>query len=150
MKVFVPRNIEKWRLNMNFQVGPLNVSLVQLVLIAVWAWISLMVRNGLVKTGVGKVTAIVMVSPILGIFWFIAFFKISELSLIPYLAKVWRTRFLDTNKKFQRNTTSKIDPQEVAIKQTKAMYEDTQTQEVKTLDIEKIKENQTKSSDLLS
>jgi uncharacterized membrane protein YccF (DUF307 family) len=37
------------------------------------------------------------------IFITIAFFKISELSLIPFLAKLVRNNFFDTKKKFQEN-----------------------------------------------
>ncbi len=150
MKVFVPRNIEKWWFNMHFQLGPLNVSLIQLVLLAVGAWMALMVWNGVVKWSNSKALATILALPILLVFWFIAFFKVSELSLIPYLTKIFRNRFLDTNKKFQKNSTTKIDPLRVVIESSKAQFENTQIQEKKTLDVEEIGKNRTKSDDLLS
>jgi hypothetical protein len=39
----------------------------------------------------------------------VAFFKISELTLLPFIAKIIRTYFLDTTRKFQINWT-KPDP----------------------------------------
>lgn len=150
MKVFVPRNIEKWWFNMHFQLGPLNVSLIQLVLLAVGAWMALMVWNGVAKWSNSKALATIFAIPILWVFLFIAFFRISELPLIPFVAKLFRNRFLDTNKKFQRNSTTKIDPLHIAIESSKAQFEDTQVQEKKTLGIEEIGKNRTKSDDLLS
>lgn len=150
MKVFVPRNIEKWWFNMNFQLGPINVSLFQLVLIAIGAWIALMVWNAVAKWSGSSVLATALAIPILWVFLFIAFFRISELSLIPFIAKIFRNRFLDTNKKFQRNSTTKIDPLRVSIESSKAQFENTQKQEKKTLDIEEINKIRTKSDELLS
>jgi len=42
-------------------------------------------------------------SPILLIFAFVAFFKISEMSLLPFIAKLVRTYMLNTSRKFQVN-----------------------------------------------
>lgn len=59
--------------------------------------------NSLMKAGFNKVIAIMFSSPILLIFAIIAFFKVSELSLVPFLCKFVRNRFFDTMKKFQCN-----------------------------------------------
>ena len=55
------------------------------------------------KNGVAKYAAFLIVLPILLIFVFIAFFKYSELTLFPFIAKMIRTYFLDTTQKFQIN-----------------------------------------------
>ena len=148
MKVFVPRNIEKWWLNMNFQIGPLSVSLIQLVILAAGIGIWLLAWNTVVKTwwnkGVATVLALLTMLP----FFVIAFFKMSELSLLPFLAKIRRNRFLDTTKKTQTNDT-KIDPLQVMIKSSHAKYEDNQLQEQKTLSIDDFKNKKKLSSDEL-
>ena len=83
------------------------------------------------------------------VFLFVAFFKISELSLLPYLAKVRRTRFLDTTKKFQTNDT-KIDPMQVMIQESRALYEDTEQKEQKKLAPQDLPSTRLSSDDLLS
>ncbi len=148
MKVFYPRNIEKWWFSMNFQIGPISISLIQLVIVAMGAWAGLLVWNGIIKTWWNKTTATVFAVMVVIPFLIVAFFKISELWLLPFIAKIWRNRFLDTTKKTQTNDT-KIDPIEVMIKSSQAKYEDTQTQEQKTLTIEDLKPKKKLSSDEL-
>jgi hypothetical protein len=149
MKVFVPRNIEKGWFNMNFQIGPLSVSLVQLVIVAMGSWVGLMTWNTVVKTGWSKWVATVMAIGIIIPFLVIAFFKVSELWLLPFLAKIYRNRFLDTTKKMQTNDT-KIDPLDVLIKSSHATYEKIQKKEQKTLSIDEITKKPLSSDDLLS
>ncbi|MEF2176176.1 MAG: hypothetical protein V3575_06940, partial [Candidatus Absconditabacteria bacterium] len=48
-------------------------------------------------------------------FLVVAFFRYSELTLIPFVSKIIRTYFLDETKKYQVNY-SKLDKSEVAIK----------------------------------
>ncbi len=135
---------------MHFQVWPWNVSLFQLVLIAVGAWIALMVWNAIAKWSNNSVLATILAIPIFLTFLFVAFFKISELPLIPFMTKIFRNRFLDTNKKFQKNSTTKIDPLRVAIESSKVQFEDTQVQERKTLNLDELWKTKTKTDDLLS
>ncbi|MEI8091316.1 MAG: hypothetical protein WCG98_03580 [bacterium] len=52
-------------------------------------------------------------------FTLVAFFKISELSLIPFLAKLVRNNFFDTRKKFQENY-HRENPVDIMIKENKA------------------------------
>ena len=59
--------------------------------------------NVLYKNGVGRYVAIIVALPIFLAFVFIAFFKYSELTLFPFIAKMIRTYFLDVTKKFQIN-----------------------------------------------
>jgi hypothetical protein len=48
----------------------------------------------------------------------IAFFNVSELSLLAFIAKKIKDNFLDVQKKFQSNYT-KIDPTEITIQKAK-------------------------------
>ncbi len=72
------------------------------------------VWNSLVKSGTPKATALVFSLPLLILCVIIAFFKYSELTLIPFIAKMIRTYFLDVTKKFQINR-AKPDPTAIAI-----------------------------------
>lgn len=148
MKVFVPRNIEKGWLNMNFQIGPLSVSLIQLVVIAAGIWLWLLSRNTVVKWWWSKWVATVLALLTMMPFFVVAFFKMSELTLLPFIAKLRRNRFLDTTKKTQTND-QKIDPLEVMLKSSHAKYEDLQQQEQKTLSIDDFKQKKKLSSDEL-
>ena len=56
------------------------------------------------------------------IFVAIAFFKISELSLVPFAANMIRNNFFDTKKKFQENYTRE-NPVDILIKENKATEE---------------------------
>ncbi len=134
---------------MHFQLGPLTVSLIQLVLIALGAGTSLMVWNTVVKTGGSKVIATLLALPALLLFIVIAFFKVSELPLLPFLAKMRRTRFLDTTKKFQNNT-QKLDPMDIMIKESHAHYEHQERQEQKIFSESDMPKKSLSSDDLLS
>lgn len=60
--------------------------------------------------------ALILVLPILVVFILVAFFKISELSLLPFIAKTVRTYVINTTKKYQLNY-SRPDPVAVALSQ---------------------------------
>ena len=47
--------------------------------------------------------AFIVAIPIFLVFVFVAFFKYSELTLFPFIAKMIRTYFLDVTKKYQIN-----------------------------------------------
>lgn len=115
MKVVFPKNIKKWLLaGMTFQIGPISISIIQLFLLAAGVGLALVAFNAVSKTS-GKGLATMVAIPILAIFLIVAFFKISELSLLPYIAKVIRNVFFDITKKFQINYT-KNNPTDVLIK----------------------------------
>lgn len=105
MKIFIPRNISGWRFNMSIQIWPASVSVFQLITLAIGLWISLWLFNTLFKNWVGKRAAGIIALPILLIFVTIAFFKFSELTLLPFIAKMIKTYFLDVTKKYQINRT---------------------------------------------
>lgn len=79
MRVFIPRNIAKGWFRMNFQIGPLNVTLVQLIILAVGMALALVIWNAMVRGGAGKATAAVFAIPVFIIFVVIAFFNVSEM-----------------------------------------------------------------------
>lgn len=78
-----------------------------------------------------------MISPILVLTLFIAFFKFSELNLLQFIAKMLRTYFFDSTQKYQVNF-KKVDPLEVKIKKLK-VSEKKQIIETKTFQLEKDK-----------
>lgn len=78
-----------------------------------------------------------LVLPILLLFIFIAFFKYSELTLIPFIAKMIRTYFLDTTLKFQINR-DRPDPHAVILARMRGTDHD-HTIEQKNLYIDKEK-----------
>lgn len=125
MKVVFPKNIQKWMLaGMTFQIGPITLSIVQLFVVGIGVAAAMAIFNSVSKTwskAIGALFAII----VLLIFVFIAFFKMSELWLIAFVAKLVRNLFFDTPKKFQANY-DKIDPLKIAMKRSKG-WDQTQT-----------------------
>lgn len=118
MKVVYPKNIKKWIFaGMTFNIGPLTISIFQLFILAIGVSIALAIFNSFTKSW-SKAIGLLLAVCILLIFVAIAFFKISELSLVPFLAKLVRNNFFDTKKKFQENYTRE-DLVDVVIKESK-------------------------------
>lgn len=123
---------------MNFNIWPLTISVVQLFVMAVWIAVSLAVFNAFTKSG-SKFLWILFAILIFMIFVVITFFKISELTLIPFIAKIVRNKFFDTNKKFQVNF-EKSNPLEIMIEESKTEIEKANIeQKTNTIDKEMIK-----------
>lgn len=79
MKVVYPKNIKRGLLaGMTFSIGPLNISVVQLFVLALGVALALAAFNGLGKSG-SKVLGIFVAILIIIITIIIAFFKVSEL-----------------------------------------------------------------------
>lgn len=111
-KVLFPRNIEKGLFStLSFSIGPFTVNMIQLLVLAVGLAGFLGIFQIAQQSGMNRVLAVILWLPVLIVFVIIAFFKVSELSLIPFLAKVVRTYFFDTIEKFQVNfpKDSKVD-----------------------------------------
>jgi len=106
---------------MTFTIGPLTISIIQLFIMAVGIAIALAVFNTFAKAG-SKIIGVFLAVIILIIFIVIVFFKVSELWLIPFLAKMVRNSFFDTKKKFQENYY-KESPLDVLLQETKAKEE---------------------------
>jgi len=138
MKTFFPKHIDGWWLNISFQVGPFRVTLIQLLIIALGVSLWLWLRNQMVKSGISKWIALVAVMPIFVVFIVIAFFKVSELTLIPFIAKMIQTYILDEKVKYQANTTP-IDPIDIALAKSKLNVPEQIQWEQKTLKIDDIK-----------
>ncbi len=116
MKILFPKNIEKWLLNgLNFNFWPFTVSLVQLIILTIWAAWTLGLMNYFMKWGMAKAQALIFSSPIVLVFAFIAFFSISEMNLVQFIIKLLRTYFFDTAQKFQVDFP-KPDPVDVILK----------------------------------
>jgi len=101
---------------MSVQIWPASVSVIQLLILAIGMGLWLWVWNLLYKNGVGTYIALFVAAPIIILFIIIAFFKFSELTLLPFIAKMIRTYFLDVTKKFQINW-AKPDPKALALAQ---------------------------------
>ena len=122
MKVVYPKNIKRGLLaGMTFTIGPLNISIVQLFILALWVALALAAFNWFSKSW-SKAVWLVLAIIILLIFIIIAFFKVSELTLLPYLAKLLRNNFFDAKKKFQVNYEKK-NPIDVLIEESKTKEE---------------------------
>lgn len=122
MKAVYPKNIKKWLLAwLTFQIGPISLSIVQLFLLAIWVAASMGVFNSFSKSW-SKAVGIFFAAIIFIIFVIIAFFKISELGLVAFIAKMIRNNFFDTTKKFQINY-EKENKMEVILKEIKSHEE---------------------------
>lgn len=119
MKVVFPKNIQKWMLaGMTFSIWPINLSIIQLFVVGIGVAVATAIFNSFSKSWAKAIWALLAIFAFL-LFVFIAFFKMSELGLIPFVAKLVRNLFFDTPRKFQANY-DKIDPLKVAIKRTKS------------------------------
>ena len=108
-----------------------------MLVVAVGIALSLALWNGLVKNWSDKLIAAILTAPIALIFGVIAFFEISELPLIPFVAKMIQTYILDEPKKFQI-MISKPDSVQIHLKQMSKMEPDKTMAESKTsIDLDK-------------
>lgn len=144
MKTMIPRNIEKGFFTMNFQIWPFTVSIIQLFIIAIWVWAGLWTFNFFSQWGGSRIIWWVFWGFVILIFLVIAFFEVSELGLIAFIAKMIRTYFLDSPRKFQINY-EKIDPTTLVLRRAQ-QHDDVQKIEQKSSEVKFVKSN----SDLLS
>lgn len=122
MKVVYPKNIKKWLLaGMTFNIGPLSISLIQLFVLALWVALALATFNG-VSNAWSQALGLILALFVLLIFIVITFFKISELSLVAYIAKLIRNNFFDAKKKYQVNYDKK-NPVDILIWEAKLKEE---------------------------
>ncbi len=102
---------------MTFTIWPLTVGIVQLFVLALGVAGSFAIANYLIKNGNHKIVAIAAASPLTLIACAIAFFEVSEMWLLEFLAKMARTHFFDTTTKFQVNI-NKPDSTDLLIKKS--------------------------------
>lgn len=103
MKTVVPKHVEWWMFDMTIEVWPIKLRMWQLFLLAVWVALMFWMVNWLVKTWLWTVPAVIIASPALIIVLFIAFFRKSELYIIPFAMKLIRTYIIWTPRTFQKN-----------------------------------------------
>jgi len=113
MKIIVPKHVEAWLFDMWIDIGPFRLKMWQVFLVAIWLAITMAIMNGLMKRWLGKLPSFIIASPWLILMLFIAFFRKSELSILPFWAKLMRTYVLQSQKTFQRNI---IKPPEREVK----------------------------------
>lgn len=109
MKIIVPKHVEGGLFDMWVDIWPFRVKMWQLFLIAVWVAITFAIMNWLMKHGLWKIPAFIVSSPWLLFMLFIAFFKKSELHIIPFSLKLIRTYIINTTRTFQRNIIKPAD-----------------------------------------
>ena len=102
---------------MTFNIWPISVSVIQLFVLALGIAFALLIFNAVGENS--RALGFILAIPIFIIFIVIAFFKISELPLIPFIAKLFQTYVFDTTKKFQINY-EKEDKIDIAIKEAES------------------------------
>lgn len=133
MKIFVPKHVQGWAFNMTLSIWPFNVTIVQLIVIGLGVAMGLWTYQSITKSWGDQAIGIIFGAiPFLICIW-VAFFKVSELTLIPFIAKMIRTNFLDTTKKFQVNY-DRINPFDVDVAFLKSQ-ESKQIVQTKTIEV---------------
>lgn len=99
---------------MTFNIGPITLSIIQLFVVAIGAAAALGVFNAVQKAG-SKAVAVIVALPVLGLFLMVAFFKVSELGMLAFIAKLARNNFFDTTRKFQTNY-DRVNPFQILVK----------------------------------
>ena len=118
MKVMFPQHIKKWFFSwVAFSVLGFSISFIQLLILAVGVVFALWVFSTF-NNADAKWTWLILAILIFLIFVVIAFFQVSELSLLAFIAKKIKDSFLDVQKKFQVNYT-KHNPTEITIEKSK-------------------------------
>ena len=118
MKVMFPQHIKKWFFSgAAFSIMGFSISFIQLIILAIWAVFALWAFSTFSNSD-AKWVWIVFAVIIFLIFIVIAFFNVSELNLLAFIAKKVKDFFLDVPKKYQVNY-SKLNPTEVAIAKSK-------------------------------
>ena len=118
MKVMFPQHIKKWFFAwVAFSILWFSVSFIQLVILSIWAVFALWTFSTFNNSG-AKWIWLVLAIIIFLIFVIIAFFRVSELNLLAFIAKKIKDNFLDVPKRFQVNY-EKLDPIEIMIAKSK-------------------------------
>lgn len=113
-----PQHIKKWFFSgVAFSVMGFSISFIQLIILAVWIVFALWVFSTFSNAN-AKWLGVIFAIIIFIIFLVIAFFNVSELNLLAFIAKKIKDFFLDVPKKFQVNY-SKLDPTEITISKSK-------------------------------
>lgn len=137
MKVMFPQHIKKWFFSgMAFSIMWFSISFIQLIIMAIWVVFALWIFSTCNQSGAKWAWAFLAILIFL-LFAVIAFFKVSELSLLAFIAKKIKDWFLDVSKKFQVNYT-KHDPTEITIARSKQEKWKQRIEIKEDLDIDKL------------
>lgn len=112
--------------SMTFSVWPLTVGIGQLFILVIGVGASFAIANYFIKQGQNKVVAIAFAMPPTLIAAAIAFFEVSEMWLLEFMAKMIRTHFFDATVKFQVNV-EKPDKINLLLKE---LHTEEQTQKI--------------------
>ena len=139
MKVMFPQHIQKWFFSgVAFSVMGFSINFIQLIILAIWVVCALWIFSSFSNSD-AKWVGIVFAIIVFAIFAFIAFFKISELNLLAFIAKKIKDSFLDVPKRFQMNYT-KLDPIEIIIAKSKQEKWKQKIEIKEWLDMDKVSE----------
>ena len=139
MKVMFPQHIKKWFFSwVAFSIMWFSVSFIQLIVLAIWAVCALWTFSAFNNSG-SKWVWFVLAIIIFLVFLVIAFFNVSELNLVAFIAKKIKDNFLDVSKRFQMNYT-RIDPTEVIIAKSKQEKWKQKIEIKEWLDVSKVSE----------
>lgn len=118
MKVMFPQHIKKGFFSgAAFSIMWFSISFIQLIILAIWVVFALWAFSTCSNAD-AKWLWLVLGIIIFLIFVFIAFFNVSELNLLAFIAKKIKDSFLDVSKKFQVNFI-KYNPTEIVIQKAK-------------------------------
>lgn len=118
MKVMFPQHIKKWFFSgVAFSIMGFSISFIQLIILAVGVVFALWIFSTFSNAG-SKWTGFLFAVIVFIIFLIIAFFQVSELNLLAFIAKKIKDAFLDVQKRFQVNYT-KYNPTEISIAKSK-------------------------------
>jgi len=139
MKVMFPQHIKKWFFSgVAFSIMGFSISFIQLIILAIWIVFALWVFSTFSNSG-AKWAWLICAIIIFIIFLIIAFFQISELNLLAFIAKKIKDVFLDVSKKFQINYV-RHNPTEVTIAKSKQEKWKQRIEIKEWLDISKLNE----------
>lgn len=139
MKVMFPQHIKKWFFSgVAFSVMGFSISFIQLIILAIGIVFALWAFSAFSNTGAKWVWLVIAII-VFVIFLVIAFFNVSELSLLAFAAKKIKDSFLDVPKKVQMNYT-KQDPVEVTIAKSKQEKWKKRIEIKEELDVSKLNE----------
>lgn len=139
MKVMFPQHIKKWFFSgVAFSIMGFSISFIQLIILAIWIVFALCVFSTFSNSG-AKWAWLICAIIIFIIFLIIAFFQISELNLLAFVAKKIKDVFLDVSKKFQINYV-RHNPTEVTIAKSKQEKWKQRIEIKEWLDISKLNE----------
>ncbi len=139
MKVMFPQHIKKWFFAwVAFSIMWFSVSFIQLIVLAIGTVFALWAFSAFSNSGAKWVWVVIAIIIFL-IFMVIAFFNVSELSLLAFIAKKIKDTFLDVPKKFQSNYV-KINPTDVVIEKSKQEKWKQRIEIKEGLDISKVSE----------